>query len=326
VIRSHGTSAIHARRGIIEALAVDGAAARGAPPAMRTFESEGALARFATAFLQTGEADSAPYVLHGLSLIGAVDGGWSDFTVATLVHRLVDGWPSYPAAPALLGHVVASAASAGQWPIARRAYDALTARYRGSSIASTAGVELAEALVRAGATAHARNYLKDALTAGGEIEARALLLLARIEEGLGNRPAALAAYDRVLREHPGVERSNASLQSHAALLKASGRHDAARAVLQRIVAASAGEVAAEASYHIAEILRVQGDEAGAAEWYMTAAYVAEGSKWERPSLLGAVRSLTALRHMDEALIIYRKALAPRDAGQGASASPLGAGR
>ena len=327
VIGSHGTSTIYARRRIMESLAVpNGKAARGAPPAMRTLESDGALARFATAFLQAGEADSAPYVLHGLSLIGAVDGGWSDFTVATLVHRLVDGWPSYPAAPALLGRVVASAASAGQWPIARRAHEALTARYRGSAIASTAGVDIAETLVRAGAGGEARHYLEDALTAGGETEARALLLLARIEEELGNRRAALAAYDRVLREHPGVERPVASLQSHARLLESSGQPDAARSVLQRIVAASDGQVAGEASYRIAEILRAQGDEAAAAEWYLTAAYVAEGSKWERPSLLGAVRSLTALRHMEEALIIYRKAFAPRDSRQGVSASPPATGR
>jgi len=92
-------------------------------------------------------------------------------------------------------------------------------------------------------------------------------------------------------------------------------------VLQRIVAGSDAQVAGKASCRIAEILRTQGDEAAAAEWYMTAAYMTEGSKFERSSLLGAVRSLTALGHMEEALIVYRKAFGPRDAGQAMSASP-----
>jgi tetratricopeptide (TPR) repeat protein len=247
--------------------------------------------------------------------------------VATLVHRLVDGWPSYPAAPALLARVAASAASAGQWPIAHRAYEALSARYRGSPIASTAGVDLAETLVRAGARTEARAYLEDAVAGGGDTAPRALLLLAGIEEALGNRREALVAYDRVLREHPRVERSVSSLLSHAQLLESSGQPDGARSLLQRIVDASDGEVAGEASYRIAGILSAQGQEAAAVEWYMTAAYVAEGSRWERPSLLGAVRSFTALDRTHEALIAYRKAMArptavgPRDAMPEVSASP-----
>ena len=340
VVRSHGPSAVVARRGTVLAVAQPHASAAGTGPrALRAFAptgpsvqgvgpSDDPLAQFAAAFLLAGEPQSAPYVLHGLSAVGAVDRGWADHTVATLVERLVDGWPSYPAAPELLGRVVASAAARGQWPIARRAYDTLAAHYRGSPVAATAGVDLAEALLRAGARPEARAYLNDVIAAGGPTQARALMLLAQVEEGLGNRTAALAAYDRVLREHPRAEWSVAGRLSHARMLESSGQPDRARSVLQRVVDASEGEVAGEASYRIGRLLTVQGQEAAAAEWYMTAAYVAEGTRWERPSLLGAVHSFTALDQTDAALIAYRKVLAtpattaPRESLPAASASAL----
>jgi tetratricopeptide (TPR) repeat protein len=64
---------------------------------------------------------------------------------------------------------------------------------------------------------------------------------------------------------------------------------------------------------------------------MTAAYVAEGSPWERPSLLGATRSFTALNRTHEATIAYRKltatpaAVGSRDAVPAVAASPALAG-
>jgi TolA-binding protein len=270
-------------------------------------------------------------VLHGLSLVGAGDRGWSDTVVATLVRRLADGWPSYPAAPALLARVATAAAAAGQWPIARPASEALIARYPGSPSTAKARVDLAEVLARAGATTEARAHLEDAIATGGDTAPRALLLLAELEEAMGNRREALAAYDRVLREHSHVERSVSSLLSHARLLESSGQHDLARSLLQRIVDASDGEVAAEASYRIARILSAQGQDTAAVEWYMTAAYVAEGSQWERPSLLGATRSFTALNQTGEAMIAYRKLTArpaaggARDAMPAVAASPALAG-
>jgi tetratricopeptide (TPR) repeat protein len=183
-------------------------------------------------------------------------------------------------------------------------------------MASKARVDLAEALVRAGAPAEARAHLQQAIAAGGDTGARALLLLAEVEAAAGNRAGALAAYDRALREHPSSERS---LLSHAGELESAGHADTARVLLERIVQASAGEVAAEASYRIARILSAQRQDAAAVEWYMTAAYVGAGSQWERPSLLAASQAFIALNRRDEALIAHRKAMGnpatatPRDA-------------
>jgi tetratricopeptide (TPR) repeat protein len=185
----------------------------------------------------------------------------------------------------------------------------LIARYPAS--ATKARMALAEALVRSGAGADARPHLQHVITAGGETGARALLLLAQVEERLGNRDAALAAYDRLLREHPLTETSLRSLLSHAQQLESSGRADAARLLLERIAKASQGEVAAEASYHAARILSAQGQDAAAVDWYMAAAAAGAGSKWERPSLLAASQALTTLNRTDEALVAYRKATQPQ---------------
>lgn len=325
VMRSHGTPAIDARRGILDALTSEAAVEAPDALAWRTLAvpTDDPLGRFAAALLQAGDRETVPYVLHGLSVLGAADRRWSDITVATLVNRIVDGWPSYPPAPVLLERVASAAATAGQSPVARQAYERLIARY--PAAATTARMALAETLVGSGAGAEARVHLQHAMAAGGETGARALLLLAQVEETLGNHDAALAAYDRLLREHPRTELPVRSLLSLAQRLESSGRADAARVLLERIVKTADGEVAAEASYHVARILGAQGQDAAAVEWYMAAAYVGAGSRWERSSLLAASQALTALNRTDEALIAYRKATehatAPPDATAPPAASP-----
>jgi tetratricopeptide (TPR) repeat protein len=325
VMRAHGTPAIDARRGIVDALATEAAVETSAPNALawRTLAvpTDNPLGRFAAALLQAADRETVPYVLHGLSVIGAADRRWSDVTVATLVNRIVEGWPSYPPAPMLLERVASAAATAGQWPVARQAYETLIARY--PAAATTARMALAEALVASGAGAEARVHLQHAIAAGGETGARALLLLAQVEETLGNHDASLAAYDRLLREHPRTELPVTNLISLAQRLESSGRADAARLLLERIVKTAEGEVAAEASYHIARILGAQGQDAAAVEWYMAAAYAGAGSRWERPSLLAASQALTALNRTDEALVAYRKATEPAATATPAASPPLG---
>ena len=308
-IRSYGATVVDHRRRTIEALAVAGSEAAletagAAEPIAASAET--AIERFAAAFLQAGDRVNAPYVLHGLSLVVATDHGWSDAAVATLVQRLVEHSPSYPAAPALLARVAAAAVSAGQWPIARRAYEALVSRYPGSALSAAARVDLAEVLIRVGAESEARVQLAEAAAVGGDDRPRALLLLAGVEEALGHREAARAAYDRLLREHPVPRGSATDLLLHARLLEAFGQPDRARPLLQQIVAASDEEVVSEAAYRLGRMLAAEGQHAAAVEWQLTAAYLAETSSWARQALLDAGRSLTALQRADEALIVYRK--------------------
>lgn len=262
------------------------------------------LERFATAFVDATDASQATApVLHGLVLLAAQESGWSSALAGALLDRLVDAFPSYPGAPKLLARLAAAAAADRQWPIARNAYDKLAARYP-DALDRTASVDHAEALFRTGATAEARARLEG----DDELDARALLLLAEVNEALDDRRAALAAYERLRREHPGVDRTIPSLLSHARLLQDFGHRDDARPLLETVIERAEGIVLAEASYRFADVLSAEGRHAAAAEWYMTAAYLSDGSRWRVPALLGAGRALTEIRETEQALIVYGKLL------------------
>ncbi|HET9272486.1 MAG TPA: tetratricopeptide repeat protein [Vicinamibacterales bacterium] len=277
VVRLDGDSAIRHRRRIIDALATPAAEAglyQQIELAVPTADAGSPIERFAAAFVRVGDAPSAPYVLHGLSVVAAADGGWSDPVVADLVHRIVHTSPSYPSAPSLLVRVASAATSSGQWPTARRAYETLVTRYPADPRSARASMELADGLIRAGATTEARSYLERAAAAAGPERRRALLRLADVEETLGNR-------------------------------------DAARSVLQQIVAQFDGETAGEAAYRLGRMLSAAGQDEAAVEWQLTAAYVADGSPWARRALLEAGGAFTKLNRAHEAVIVYRKLVPAR---------------
>jgi tetratricopeptide (TPR) repeat protein len=70
-----------------------------------------------------------------------------------------------------------------------------------------------------------------------------------------------------------------------------------------------GEELAEASFRLAQVLAAEGEHPRAVDWYMAAAYgPAERSPWYRPALLGAGRSLVALKRTPAALAVYRNIL------------------
>jgi len=262
--------------------------------------------------LRNGQvSESTPYLVHGFVLLAAANRGWSDVVVDRLTGDLVDDFPSYPPAPVLLSRVAASAAATGQWPIARRAYEKLFARYSRTPFSRTVRVEFAEALFRTGSTVQARAQCELVVASGDDAAPRALLLLAQIDEAGGRRRDALATYDRLLRDYPRLERSPQNLLAHARLLEDLGEKERAREVLGRVVRQGKGEIAAEAAYRFARTLSAEKQHAAAVEWYMTAAYLVEDSKWSRLALLGAGQSLTELGDSAEAVFVYRKLL-PQD--------------
>jgi TolA-binding protein len=313
VVRTSGTLAIDIRRKLGEALAIPGAEADLESVASRAERlqpvEEGTLEQFARTFLERRHREAVPYTLHGLVLLAAADRGWSDVLAAALASRLVEDFPSYPPATVLLTRVATEAAAAGQWPVARRAWETMVARAP-AALGRSARVSFAEALFRTGSMAQART-IAHSLAAGGEAAPRALLLLAEIHEAWQEPHAALAVYDRLLREHPRVDRSPRSLLAHAQLLEDLGQSRRAEPVLRRLVEVSSGEVVAEAAYRLAQGLRAEGQHATAVEWYLTSVYVAESSRWARLALLGAGASLTALDETKEALAVYRKLLPKR---------------
>jgi tetratricopeptide (TPR) repeat protein len=315
VVRTNGTVAVEVRRKLGEALAIPGAetgieTAASSAVHRAQLAGDGTLEAFARLFLERRHREPVPYTLHGLVLLAATDRGWADVLVTDLASRLAEDFPSYPATAALLTRVATAATAAGQWPVARRAWETIAARAPAAALGPSARLSLAEALFRTGAAAEAR-AIAQSVAAGGREAPRALLLLTEIHEAAGEPHAALAVYNRLLQEHPRADRSAPSLLKHMRLLEELGHADRTRPVLRRLVEVSSGEVAAEGAYRLAEGLRAEGQYAAAVEWYLTAAYVAEGSRWARLALLGAGASLTALDETKEALTVYRKLLPAR---------------
>jgi tetratricopeptide (TPR) repeat protein len=144
----------------------------------------------------------------------------------------------------------------------------LLGRYPTSEPSNAARVEFAELLLRFDAKVEARDQLREVVAAGIRTP-RTFLLLAQVEEALGEPRRA-------------------------------------RPLLQHIVESSDGELASEAAYRLGRLLSADGRHADALEWHMTAAYVAEGSRWARQALLEAGRCLRELQQPKEALIVYRK--------------------
>jgi tetratricopeptide (TPR) repeat protein len=277
LVRTTGPWVVTARERLEAALEPAGREAGlevGAPASARPpAAGDDALGPFAKLFAGGGRRERTPYVLHGLTLVSGADRGWADVTTAELAGRLVEHFAGYAPAGRLLDRVAATAAKTGQWPIARRAYATLLARAPASA-GGGARLAYAEALQRTGADAEARTRLEEVAAGGGAEAPRALRLLVEIHDRRGEQRAALDT-------------------------------------MRRLVNASQGESAAEAAYRLAERLRADAQHAAAAEWYMTAVYLGERTRWARLSLLGAGRSFTALGEKREALNAYWRLVARR---------------
>ena len=274
-------------------------------------ESAGALERFAAPFLDgAGDPETTPRMLHALVLVAVEDRAWGE--VDALAGRLVDRFPSYPPAPALLARMAGAAAAEQQWAIVRTGYGYAIARSLPADLGPKARVDFAEALFRTGDPAQARVELTrfvDTTPATPET-ARALYLLAKVNESLDEPAETLAAYGRLYRGFPDAEWTNQSRLPYARLLQhAAGQEKPARALLEEIVQRTTAEERTEASFMLAQVLAASGEHARAVDWYMAAAYgTAERSRWYRAALLGAGRSLVALKRTPAALAMYRNVL------------------
>jgi tetratricopeptide (TPR) repeat protein len=273
-------------------------------------DTTGALERFAAPFLDgAGDPETTPRVLHALLLAGVEDKAWAE--TDALARHLVDRFPGYAPAPELLARVGDEAAVERQWSVVRTSYAYATARSR-PALTPQAQVDFAEALFRTGDAARARVELTRMVdtTPQAPETARALYLLAEVTETLDDPREALAAYEHLRRVFPGTEWTIRSLLPHARLLQhAIGRQKDARALLEETVRRVEGEELAEASLRLAQVLAAENEHARAVDWYMAAAYgPAERSRWYRPALLGAGRSLVALKRTPAALVVYRSIL------------------
>jgi TolA-binding protein len=248
----------------------------------------------------------APRLLYVLTGIAVEEKDWP--AALSNAKRLVDEFPTDDAADDALERVGSGAATAGAWPVAAEAYTLLEKRFPKSPFVESGRVALAEAQVESGKPEAARAALEQAVIASPS-DSRAWVALARAREASGDRAGALDAYARGVKDGgAGALRPEAAL-GYGRLLAQEKRWSEARGTLGSLMKSDDKAVVAAASSAIGETYQGEGDNLAAAEYYMTAAYVAPDSPAGRRGLLAAGASFTALKQIDAAEVVYRKLIA-----------------
>lgn len=250
------------------------------------------------------------YVLVGLAV---EDKDWAG--ALTLARRLVTEFGQDPVADDALERTGAGAAAAGIWPTAVEAYALLRQRYPQSPFAESSRLVYAEALLQSGRSAEARRILEE-FVAGMPHDPRApgaWMALGRAREAAGDRPGALEAFARGAQAGASPATSREEFSVYARALVRAQRWDEARGVLGRLLASADSAAAPEVAVAIGDAWAGQGNQAAAAEYYMTAAYLAPDSPAGRRALLAAGRAFAAAKDPDAAAVVYRKLIAQKDA-------------
>lgn len=252
-------------------------------------------------------------LLYVLTTIAVEEKDWP--AALGYARRLTTDYAAYEATPDALERVGDSAAAAGAWPIAYESTILLRQRYPQSPLAANAALRLAEAQLETGRAAEARRSLEQfvASSPGDPRAGRAWIALARAREQSGDRSGALEAYAKAPRDPDRPEWTRQALFSHARLLLQDRRYEQARGVLDRVLkSASDNAVVVDAAQAMGETYSGDGDYLAAAEYYLTAAYVAPDTPAGRRGLLSAARALAAGKQDDAAATAYRKLLAQAD--------------
>lgn len=254
-----------------------------------------------------GSPDAARlfYVLVALAV---ADRDWAG--ALGWARRLVAEFPHDPAADDALERVGAAAAAAGVWPVAYEAYALLRQEYPRSPFVESSELAWGQALLETGRSADARRVLERVVAAPDRAAgARWWVALARAREAAGDRPAALEAYARALATGLSPASDRGTFLAYARALAAERRWDEARAVLESLLPRVDGVEAAEVALGLAEAWAARGDPMAAAEFYMTAVYLAPDSPAGRRGLLGAGQSFKAARDPAAAAVVLERLLA-----------------
>lgn len=271
-----------------------------------------------------------PVYLYLLAGVAAEQQDWPEALAAA--RRLVTDFAAHEAADDALERVGAAATQASAWPVVYEAYGLLRARYPNSEFAAGSQLSFAHAALATGQLDVARREYEGVLTRIGDgPEAGATWLqLARAREAAGDRGGAIEAYARAGQQAGQAEWGREARVKHVELLLAERRWAEARTAGQALIRDPDPGLAAEAALMVAAALQGQGDGLAAAEYYLTAAYVAPDTPDGRRGLLGAGQALAALRRNDEAAVLLRKLLAqadvPAELAQAARQTLAGIGR
>jgi len=262
-----------------------------------------------TLLAKPADPTMTPALLAASASLAAEEGRWKD--AQALSTRVATEFPKSDAAPAALADVGTAAARANEWPLANETFKTLVDKYPSYKKSTDTRLDYAEALVRTGAYAEAKTKLTEFIDASPRDPElpRALLLLGRTQEALGDGAGAAEQYKRVERDFPAQQMA-AQLGSARVLLLA-GNWDEARPILERVMANGDPDLASEAAFRLGEGHRAAGRHLPAVEAYMTAVYIAPDLPMARRALLGAGQSFRALKQNDSAVIVYKKLLASK---------------
>jgi tetratricopeptide (TPR) repeat protein len=271
-----------------------------------------ALAVLAEAGLAPAAEARRAALLYALTVVTLEERDWPG--ALGWARRLVDEAPRDAVADDALERVAAAAAAAGAWRVAHDATVHLRQAYPQSPFAEAAWLRLAESQIEIGRPEDARRTLERYLTAApGEPRAgRAWITLARARDVGGDRAGALEAYAHAARASEPEAWSRSALLGHARLLAQEQRWEEARAALRRVLERSEGAEAAETALAIGETHTGGGDHLAAAEYYLSAAYLAPDAPGGWRGLLAAGGAFVALGQREAAATVYQKLLARTD--------------
>jgi tetratricopeptide (TPR) repeat protein len=247
----------------------------------------------------------AARLLYLLTGIGVEEKDWP--AALDAAKRLVTTFPTDEAGDDALARVGSAAAPERAWPVVYEAYSLMRQRYPASPFLESGRMLRAQAALETGRMDEARRELETVVQAR-PADAQAWVLLARAREGTGDRRGAIDAFSRASNDG-GASITRDALLGHARLLVAERRWDQARAVYERLLTSDERDLAVDAAYSIGETYRGEGDQVAAAEYYMTAAYLAPESPTGRRAMLAAAQSFATAKHPDAAAAVYRKLLA-----------------
>jgi tetratricopeptide (TPR) repeat protein len=255
-------------------------------------------------------ASTAPPLLYALTGRAADAKDWP--AALATAKRLVSEFPDDARADDALDRVGAAAAGERAWPVAYEAYALLREKYPKSPFVEDSRVSFAEAQVETGRAADGRKTLEQYFAAGVPADprsARARITLGRAREMAGDHAGALGAYTEAARALPPAQWMKETQLAYARLLTQARRYDEAKGLLLPLIKTEPAPGAADGALVLGEALLGQGDEAGAVEYFMTAAYVAPDTTAGQRGLLAAGRALAALKQPEAAATVYRKLLA-----------------
>jgi tetratricopeptide (TPR) repeat protein len=248
----------------------------------------------------------APRLLYVLTGLSVEEKDWPGALAAA--RRLATQFKDSDLADDALERVVEGAAQAKAWPVVSEAYQLLRQQYPRSPFVDASRVAFAEAELESGRADVARRELEPLVAQRPPAEVGpALVILARAREAGGDRTGALDAYSRAAQGGaPGL--GDAAVQQ-ARLLLDEKKPDEARAVLEPLMKASDPTAVAQAAQVLGSTYQGEGNHQAAAEYFLTAAYLAPESPAGRQAMLEAAKSFAALKQPDSAAIVYRKLLA-----------------